>query len=147
MSDGGNELDVNAMLNFQDNPKGLIFENKGLLTKEDESKTPNNQSTNQIVLDKLSIKAMIVDKMSINNKNVDKLSINDIVVDKLSNIVMYLANNPHSKTENVADLLGMSVSSAKQYLRQLTDMKIVSPDGANRNRTYSLLENAMKFRI
>lgn len=71
--------------------------------------------------------------------DIDKLSINAGNVDKLCEILLYLRQNPHSSTASVAQTLGVSVSSAKIYLRRLVDAGLIVPYGANKNRTYSLV--------
>lgn len=134
LSYGKNKPDMNAMLSLQES----VADEKVAQTEEERLGAVDSQTINQKNIDKLSIKAIIIDKLLINNKDVDKLSINKTLINRLCDIVVYLNNHPRAKTENIADLLNMSASSAKQYLRQLMDMGIVSPDGANKNRTYSL---------
>ena len=114
---GGNEQDVDAML-------GLYETKDELNVVGDSGKYVSGYTVADA--DKLSIKSQIVDKLSINAGNVDKLC----------EILLYLRQNPHSSTASVAQTLGVSVSSAKIYLRRLV---LIVPHGANKNRTYSLV--------
>ncbi len=102
-------------------------------------------SINHGIVDKLSIKILFVDKLSINSKTVDKLSINDEIVDKFCEVLVFVLRKPHAKTEQIAQLLGLSVSRAKQYLQKLTEFGFVTREGANRNRTYSVSSELLKL--
>lgn len=84
-----------------------------------------------------SIKSNAVDKSSIKSKIVDKSSIKPEIVDKMVDIVAYLVDHPHSSTDSIADIIDRSPSRTKEYLQQLSDIGLVVPEGANRNRTYS----------
>ena len=47
--------------------------------------------------------------------------------------------NPHVTSDKVATyIIGLSQESAKKYLRQLVSVGHIIPEGANRNRTYSV---------
>lgn len=81
---------------------------------------------------------MNIDKLSIKQKIIDKLSVNDGNADKICRIILYLRQNPYSSTASIAEMLGVSVSSAKIYLRRLVGAGFIVPHGANKNRTYSL---------
>ncbi|HIR72511.1 MAG TPA: winged helix-turn-helix domain-containing protein [Candidatus Coprenecus pullicola] len=67
-----------------------------------------------------------------------EMSINPGLADKMCDICLYLKQNPYSSTASVAEVLGVSVSSAKIYLRRLVEAGLIVPYGANKNRTYSL---------
>lgn len=120
LCNGGNEQDVDAML-------GLYETKDELNVVGDSGKYVSGYTVADA--DKLSIKSQIIDKLSINAGNVDKLC----------EILLYLRQNPHSSTASVAQTLGVSVSSAKIYLRRLVDAGLIVPHGANKNRTYSLV--------
>lgn len=91
-------------------------------------------------VDVMSIKQEIADKLSINREIVDKLSINADFINKMSDIIVFLQDNPHSKTGDIADILKLSVSSTKRFLRALVELQMITPEGANKNRTYSIAE-------
>lgn len=127
-------------------------------TQKSENDTPNDTqnagndtkivdklSINPIIVDKLSIKGVFVDKLSINSKIVDKLSISDEIVDKFCEILVFVLRNPHAKTEQIAQLLELSISRAKQYLQKLTEFGFVMREGANKNRTYSASDELLKL--
>lgn len=111
LSYGGHEQDVNAMLR--------LYETKGELT---------------VVWDS----GKYVNGYMEASGNADKLSINPGLADKMCDICLYLKQNPYSSTASVAEVLGVSVSSAKIYLRRLVETGLIVPYGANKNRTYSL---------
>lgn len=100
----------------------------------------NGQSSIKQVSDETpSIKSNVVDKSSIKLKIVDKSSIKSEIVDKMVDIVAYLVDHPHSSTDSIADTIDRSPSRTKEYLQQLSEIGLVVPEGANRNRTYSAM--------
>lgn len=121
LSYGGHEQDVDAMLR--------LYEAKGeLIVVGDSGRYVNGYMEAGKNADKLSIKASLADKLSINPE----------LADKMCDICLYLKQNPYSSTASVAEVLGVSVSSAKIYLRRLVEAGLIVPYGANKNRTYSL---------
>lgn len=68
------------------------------------------------------------------DKITDKLPING----KIETIYRYVMDNPHVTSDKVATYIGLSQESAKKYLRQLVALGYIIPEGANRNRTYSV---------
>ena len=46
--------------------------------------------------------------------------------------------NPHVTSDKVATYIGLSQKKKKKYLRQLVSLGHIIPEGANRNRTYSV---------
>lgn len=97
------------------------------------------------IVDKLSIKDVFVGKLSTNLEIIDKLSINDRVVDKFCEVLVFVLCNPHARTEQIAQLLGLSISRAKQYLQKLTEFGFVTREGANKNRTYSASNELLRL--
>ena len=121
LSYGGHEQDVDAMLR-------LYEANGEFMVVGDSGRYVNGYMEAGGNVDKMSIKASLV----------DKLSINPGLADKMCDICLYLKQNPYSSTASVAEVLGVSVSSAKIYLRRLVEAGLIVPYGANKNRTYSL---------
>lgn len=121
LSYGGHEQDVDAMLR-------LYEVNGELMVVGDSGRYVNGYMEAGKNADKLSIKASLADKLSINPE----------LADKMCDICLYLKQNPYSSTASVAEVLGVSVSSAKIYLRRLVEAGLIVPYGANKNRTYSL---------
>ena len=132
LPNSGHEQDVKAMLELYDNPEELTF------PEEDVS---NIVGMNGKSADKVAIRRMIVDKMAINAKNGDKMAINDSVIDKMADIVMYLEIHPRSTSNTIAQLIGLQISSTKNYLTRLIELGFVITHGANKNRTYSVSKN------
>ena len=66
----------------------------------------------------------------------DKLPISDAVAEKLTEIYLYVESNPRSTSERIAESTGIGRESVKKYLRQLSDIGLLVPEGKNRNRTY-----------
>ena len=87
-------------------------------------------ATNKEICDKLAIKPFIGDKMAINEE----------VVDKLADIMVFLKQHPRSKSADVAELMGMGTSNVRNYLNCLVLLELVSTDGANKNRVYSITQ-------
>lgn len=53
-------------------------------------------------------------------------------------IISYLTDNVSAKCVDIADLLGIKTTRAKELLKELIDEDIVVPEGGNRNRSYKL---------
>ncbi len=111
----GNEPDVDAMLKLYDGGATQAYTGKSFLS-------PTN----------------IADKLSINKNIADKLSINDKTIDKLAEIIEFLATVGSAKTVDIATTIGKSPSRVKEYLKYLVQIDLITPQGGNKNRTYSL---------
>lgn len=79
----------------------------------------------------------LADKDSIVKELADKWSIKPQIADKLADILLFLADKSEAKTETIVRNLGLSKTTAKRYLRQLTQFGYLESHGANKNRTYS----------
>lgn len=90
--------------------------------------------------DKLATNKEIGDKLAIKPFIGDKIAINEDVVDKLADIMVFLKQHPRSKSADVAELMGMGTSNVRNYLNCLVLLELVSTDGANKNRVYSITE-------
>ncbi|MBR4295401.1 MAG: putative DNA binding domain-containing protein [Clostridia bacterium] len=53
-------------------------------------------------------------------------------------IVVYLTENVSAKSAEIAELLGLKPTRAKEILAEMVDEKIIVAEGGNRNRTYML---------
>ena len=58
-------------------------------------------------------------------------------MDKLADICIYLSLHPHSSKEEVAAYICRSEETAKKFLQALSAMEMITPEGGNKNRTYS----------
>ena len=79
----------------------------------------------------------LADKDSIVKELADKWSIKPQIADKLADILLFLADKSEAKTETIVRNLGLSETTAKRYLRQLTQFGYLESHGANKNRTYT----------
>lgn len=78
------------------------------------------------------------DKLPINPTSDDKITDKLPINGKIETIYRYVMDNPHVTSDKVATYIGLSQESAKKYLRQLVALGYIIPEGANRNRTYSV---------
>ena len=85
-----------------------------------------------------STEGKVVDKADIVRKMVDKWSIKPSLTDKLVDILLYMDGKQEAKTEDIVSRFGFAATTAKRYLRQLTEFGYLEARGGNRNRTYLL---------
>ena len=83
-----------------------------------------------------------VDKHNLAKKMVDKWSIKPSLADKLSSILVFMADKEGTTTETIVQQFGFTVTTAKRYLRQLTEFGYLAAKGGNRNRTYNMLNTS-----
>ena len=79
----------------------------------------------------------MVDKRDLQQEMVDKWSIKPTLAEKLVDILEYMSDRSSITTEQLVTHFGYTATSAKRYLRQLTDFGYLIAHGANKNRTYS----------
>lgn len=79
----------------------------------------------------------MVDKNDYKTEMVDKWSIKPYLADKLADILMFLADKKEITTESIIMQFGFTETTAKRYLRQLTEFGYLRANGGNRNRTYT----------
>lgn len=60
------------------------------------------------------------------------------MADKLVDVVTYVADKEEFTTEAIVRQFGFTPTTAKRYLRQLTEFGYIEAHGGNRNRTYRL---------
>ena len=75
---------------------------------------------------------------STEEKVVDKADITRKMADKLVDILLYMDGKEEAKTEDIVSRFGFTATTAKRYLRQLTEFGYFEARGGNRNRTYLL---------
>ena len=78
----------------------------------------------------------MVDKHVLQKEMVDKWSIKPSLAAKLVDILYFIADKDEVTTEIIVQQLGFTATSAKRYLRQLTEFGYLEAKGGNRNRTY-----------
>ena len=97
-----------------------------------------------------SVASEMVDKQDLKQKIVDKWSIKPSLAEKLVDILEFVANRSATKgdacqskkdlitTEEIVSHFGFKPTTAKRYLRQLTEFGYLEAHGGNKNRTYSM---------
>lgn len=80
----------------------------------------------------------MVDKVVLQKQMVDKWSIKPSLARKLADIMAFITDKKEISTELVVKEYGYPETSAKRYLRQLTQFGYLKSHGGNRNRTYTL---------
>lgn len=88
--------------------------------------------------DKVIMSGKITDKLRLSGKKQSELPITDAFVAKITDIYIFISSHPHSSSEDIASFMGKSKESAKKYLRALVAIGMLSPEGGNKNRTYSI---------
>ena len=83
-----------------------------------------------------SVDAEMVDKRHLAKEMVDKWSIKPSLADKLSDILVFMVDKKETKTETIVQQFGFTATTAKRYLRQLTEFGYLAAKGGNRNRTF-----------
>ena len=78
----------------------------------------------------------MVDKLDLKKKMVDKWSIKPSLAEKLVDILEFVADKDEFTTEQIVSHFGFNTTTAKRYLRQLTEFGYLEPHGGNKNRTY-----------
>ena len=68
---------------------------------------------------------------------VDKWSIKPSLAEKLVDILVFADDKDRITTEAIVSHFGFNPTTAKRYLRQLTDFGYLEAYGGNKNRTYS----------
>ncbi len=87
-----------------------------------------------------SVSEKLVDKRALRKKMVDKWSIKPTLADKLVDILTYVADKEEFTTETIVRQFGFTPTTAKRYLRQLTEFGYLEAHGGNRNRTYQFMQ-------
>ena len=80
----------------------------------------------------------MVDKQALRKKMVDKWSIKPTLAEKLVDILAFVVNKEEFTTETIVRQFDFTATTAKRYLRQLTEYGYLESLGGNRNRTYRL---------
>ena len=79
----------------------------------------------------------MVDKMAIQQELVGKWSIKPTLAGKLADIIEFMTDKEEIKTEHLVSELGLTETTAKRYLRQLTEFGYLEAHGGNRNKSYT----------
>ena len=84
-----------------------------------------------------SVASRMVDKQDLKQEMVDKWSIKPSLAEKLVDILEFVAEKDEFTTEMIVSQFGFNATTAKRYLRQLTEFGYLEAHGGNKNRTYS----------
>ena len=79
----------------------------------------------------------MVDKSTLKQEMVDKWSIKPSLAEKLVDIMDFVADKDDITTEIIVAHFGYPATTAKRYLRQLTDFGYLEAHGGNKNRSYT----------
>ena len=85
-----------------------------------------------------SVAEKVVDKEVLKQKMVDKWSIKPSLAEKLVDILVFVTDKDQITTEAIVSHFGFNPTTAKRYLRQLTEFGYLEAHGGNKNRTYSM---------
>jgi Fic family protein len=91
-----------------------------------------------------SVASDMVDKQNLKQEMVDKWSIKPSLAEKMVDILEYVADKDLITTEAIVSHFGFNPTTAKRYLRQLTEFGYLESHGGNKNRTYSRNPIALK---
>ena len=84
----------------------------------------------------MSTSKKMVDKKGIQRNLVDKWSIKPTLAAKLADIIDFMTDKEVIKSDQLVSQFGLSVTTAKRYLRELTEFGYLESFGGNRNRSY-----------
>lgn len=79
----------------------------------------------------------MVDKTAIQQEMVGKWSIRPTLAEKLADIIIFMADKEEVRTEQIVSQLALTETTAKRYLRQLTELGYLEAHGGNRNKSYT----------
>lgn len=79
----------------------------------------------------------MVYKTAIQQEMVGKWSIKPTLAGKLADIIIFMADKEEVRTEQIVSQLALTETTAKRYLRQLTELGYLEAHGGNRNKSYT----------
>ena len=79
----------------------------------------------------------VVDKSTLKQELVDKWSVKPSLAEKMVDIMEFVADKNQITTEKIVSHFGFNPTTAKRYLRQLTEFGYLEAHGGNKNRTYT----------
>ena len=82
----------------------------------------------------------MVDKSLLIEKMVNKWSIKPSLAEKMVDILIFMRDNTQITTEELVRHFSFTPTTAKRYLRQLTEFGYLEAMGGNKNRSYKLKE-------
>ena len=85
----------------------------------------------------------MVDKSLLKLKMVDKWSVKPTLAEKLVDILHFMSDKSQITTEELVRHFDFAPTTAKRYLRQLTEFGYLEALGGNKNRCYKLKEGEL----
>ena len=85
----------------------------------------------------------MVDKSLLKLKMVDKWSVKPTLAEKLVDILHFMSDKSQITTEELVRHFDFAPTTAKRYLRQLTEFGYLEAMGGNKNRCYKLKEGEL----
>ena len=70
---------------------------------------------------------------------VDKWSIKPLFAEKMADILLFMADKHEVTTADIVCEFGFTATTAKRYMRKLTEYGYIIAYGGNRNRSYSIV--------
>ena len=83
----------------------------------------------------------MVDKPSFVRKMADKWSIKPSLAEKMVDIIDFMNDKEEVTTDEIVAAFGFTVTTAKRYMRQLSEFGYIEAHGGNRNRSYSITKS------
>ena len=80
----------------------------------------------------------MVDKAALKEQMARKWSIKPSLAEKMVDIITFMVDKREVTTEDIITEFCFAGTTAKRYMRQLTDFGCIEAHGGNRNRSYSL---------
>ncbi len=81
----------------------------------------------------------MVDKTESVKKMADKWSIKPSLAEKLVDIFLFMTDKQEVTTDEIISEFGFTATTAKRYMRQLTEFGYLEAHGGNKNRNYSIM--------
>ncbi len=81
----------------------------------------------------------MVDKTESVKKMADKWSIKPSLAEKLVDILLFMTDKQEVTTDEIISEFGFTATTAKRYMRQLTEFGYLEAHGGNKNRSYSIM--------
>ena len=119
------ELGISEQIDFDKSYMDSLIANSVALSN------PFLDPIEEEMVDKWSIKPSLAEKL------VDKWSIKPSLAEKMVDILEFVADKDQITTEEIVSHFGFNPTTAKRYLRQLTEFGYLEAHGGNKNRTYS----------
>ena len=82
----------------------------------------------------------MADKSTLIKKMVDKWSIKPSLAEKMVDILVFMADKQEVTTDQIISEFNFTPTTAKRYMRQLTEFGYIEAHGGNKNRSYSIIK-------